>query len=129
MRNVEVGYSDIYPANGIVVDINSDMMYLVSRINDISTIQKDAILEYQDPVVRSVWKKEKKLKGYKETCNYSVSEWWLCIEIPQDAYLNPNTYKLPPNFRTEYHKIFIVNNALVGSGVQQIYNKEILCHD
>lgn len=114
VRKLEAKYSAIYPSNNIKVDLNSDMMYLVPRMQGIG-------IGDQDPVIRCIDKKEKKLNCYKEKCNDTVSKWWLCIEVPEDAYLNPQSYRLPEAFTSEYNKIVLVTKSIFGFGMHLIF--------
>ena len=124
VRKVEAKYSAVNPKDNINVDLNSDMMYLVSRIQDVSCAQKKSE-GYQDPVIRCIEKKEMKLKSYKEKCGNLISEWWLCIEVPEDAYLNPRSYELPKIFKSEYNKIVLVTKSILGFGTRLIFQSKI----
>lgn len=120
IQEVKAEYCTYYPADNVKVELNSNMMYLVSRISD---IQKDADAKYKDPVIRCIEKKEKKLKNYKEKNSNTVSEWWLCIEVPEDAHLNPRSYQLPEKFNSKYNKIALVTKAFFGFGTYLILNQ------
>ena len=118
---VDIGYSVFYPENGLKVSLNSNMMYIVPRISDVVQIQKDAGVENYDPVLQSIAQKEKKLVDYKQKCKYAVHKWWLCINFPEMAYIDPTPYRLPDNFKSKYDKIFLVTRAFFGCGVHLIY--------
>lgn len=121
VRNVVVGYSDAYPTTNIKVMVFSEMMYFVTPINRITQTWKgDRKIDF-DPVRVCIEEKEKKLIEYKQKCAGSVEQWWLCIEVPEDAHINPSSYVLPENFDSGYDKIFIVTTAIYGYGVQLIY--------
>lgn len=119
---VDIGYSVVYPEdeNAPKVFLNSNMAYIVPHISDIAQIQKEAGLE-ADPVQRSIKDKEKKLVEYKQQCKYTVHKWWLCINVPESAYMNPISYHLPDNFKSKYDKIFLVTRSFYGCGVYLIY--------
>lgn len=119
---VDVGYSVVYPEDKLKILLNSNMAYIVPRIGDVVQIQKNYGIENPDPVLRCIAEKEKKLVAYKQGCKYAISEWWLCINIPENAYLNPVSYNLPENFTSKYNKIFLVTRAFYGCGVHLIYN-------
>ena len=111
VRNVVVGYSDAYPTTNIKVMVFSEMMYFVTPINRITQTWKgDRKIDF-DPVRVCIEEKEKKLIEYKQKCAGSVEQWWLCIEVPEDAHINPSSYVLPENFDSGYDKIFIVTTA------------------
>lgn len=120
---VVMGYSTAYPEDGNApkVFINSDLMYIVPHINDVVQIQKDAGVEDNDPVQRIISEKEKKLIKYKQECKYAVHKWWLCINVPKSAYMNPVSYHLPNNFKSTYDKIFLVTRSFYGCGIHLIY--------
>lgn len=118
---VDVGYSALYPENLPKVLVHSNMAYIVPRICDIVKMQKEAGIEDNDPVLRSIAVKEKKLVDYKLNCKSPVHEWWLCINIPKNAFLNPISYHLPEDFISKYDKIFLVKRSFFGCGVYKIF--------
>lgn len=118
---VDVGYSVLYPKNTLKILLNSNMAYIVPRICDVVQMQKEVGIDDNDPVLRSISEKEKKLVGYKLNCKISVHEWWLCINIPKSAFMNPISYNLPENFTSKYDKIFLVTKSFYGYGVHKIY--------
>ena len=122
VRNVVVGYSDAYVATDIKIMVFSEMMYSVIPVNSIiiKSWNGDRMIDL-DPVRVCIEKKEKKLIEYKQKCAGSVKQWWLCIEVPEDAHINPSSYALPENFDSGYDKIFLVTTAIYGYGVQLIY--------
>lgn len=142
IRKIKIGYSGIYSLEDPKIVVNSDMMYWVPTIDAVVEMldkakkeesiterceQKDKALpkksvniEEIDPIRRCVSEKEKKIANYKRN-NDSVSQWWLCIEIPEDAYMNPRLYQLALGFKSKYDKIFIVNKSIYGYGVYLIF--------
>ncbi len=118
---VDVGYSAFYPENFPKILVYSNMAYIVPRICDVVQMQKEAGIDDNDPVLRSIAVKEKKLVDYKLNCKSSVHEWWLCINIPKSAFMNPISYHLPKNFTSKYDKIFLVAESFYGCGVHKIY--------
>lgn len=118
---VDVGYSFVYPKDKLKILLDSNMMYIVPRISDLVQMQKAAGVADCDPVLQSIASKEKKLNIYKEKCKYDVHEWWLCINVPKMAYMNPISYRLPNNFKSKYDKIFLVTKSFFKDGVYLIY--------
>lgn len=81
------------------IDVESNMLYLVPRIQDMSI----------DPIMKLISTKEKLLNEYKQRpSNTNVVKWWLMLHIPKSSYINPSNYTLPIDFSTDYDKIYIV---------------------
>lgn len=117
VSHVETGYSVVY--HNLNISVYFDMMYIVPRICDVVQIQK----EKGDPVMLCIAEKEKKLACYKQNCKFSVHEWWLCIDVPKSAFMNPVSYHLPEKFTSEYDKIFLITQSIYGYGVFLIYGR------
>ena len=117
----EVGNSNIYPQGRLNIFINSSMAYWVPSIDEIIRMHEDAGVKSCDPVLRSIKEKEKKLLVYKQKSKGLINQWWLCIEVPEDAYMNPVSYQLPVNFDSEYDKIFIVKESFYGYGAYLVF--------
>ncbi len=113
VKEAKAGYSYAYIENNLKITIFSEMMYIVPRISDIEL----------DPVLNNIEIKEKKLGIYKQKYHDSVNNWWLCIEIPKDAYLNPSLYKLPSGFKSNYNKIYVSTLSFWGHGTHLIFSK------
>ena len=113
VKEAKAGYSYAYIENNLKITIFSEMMYIVPRISDIEL----------DPVLNNIEIKEKKLGIYKQKDHDSVNNWWLCIEIPKDAYLNPSLYKLPSGFKSNYNKIYVSTLSFWGHGTHLIFSK------
>ena len=56
---VDVGYSAFYPENSPKILVYSNMAYIVPRICDVVQMQKEAGIDDNDPVLRSIAVKEK----------------------------------------------------------------------
>ena len=113
VKEAKAGYSYAYIENDLKIIIFSEMMYIVPRISDIEL----------DPILNIIKQKEKKLGVYKQNYHDSVNNWWLCIEIPKDAYLNPSLYKLPSDFKSNYNKIYVSTLSFWGHGTHLIFSK------
>lgn len=122
--NVEIGYSAAYPNDKLKVFIYSNMAFMVPRICDIVQQQKETGINNYDPVLQSIAKKEALLTQYKQRNKYEVHKWWLCINVPQNAYMNPTAYHLPKDFSSKYDKIFLVTRFFYGYGVHLIYESK-----
>lgn len=120
--NIDMGYSIIYPKDYLNISIISEMAYIVPTIEEVVNMQEQANIVNYDPIQRSIREKEQKLVLYKQRTVDLVGEWWLCIEIPDDAFMNSISYQLPTDFTSEYDKIFLVNRSVYGHGVRLIFN-------
>lgn len=113
IKSLKIGCSLAYPRDNIKITINSDMAYIVPKLKDIS-------MEL-DPILRCVSEKENKLDSYKKKSD-SINKWWLCIDIPERAHLNPVSYNLPADFKSKFNRIYLVKRMDYGIGVYLIYN-------
>ncbi|OUQ54222.1 hypothetical protein B5E60_02545 [Alistipes sp. An116] len=142
IRDIKTWHSGIYSPNDPKIIVNSDMMYWIPTIDAVVEMlgnakkeetttegseqknkdpqKKSVNIKEIDPIRRCISDKEKKIANYKSN-NDSVSQWWLCIEIPEDAYMDPRLYQLVPGFKSEYDKIFIVSKSIYGYGVHLIF--------
>ena len=113
IQKVQISEMGYVPANLYNrVEILSDMMSIVLPIDSMQF----------DPIVLIVKQKREKLRDYKKmNKNQNVTEWWLGISIPHDAYLKVRGYKFPlsanfedlknnGNLITEkYDRIFLID--------------------
>lgn len=119
----EIGNSIIYPQDSLTIDVNSNMAYLVPSIDMIVSMHEKVASKNFDPVIQSISEKEGKLVGYKQKCQTDISQWWLCIEIPKDANINPSLYQLPADFKSDYDRIYLTSLFFYGYGNRLIFKK------
>lgn len=126
IQKIQISETGYMPANLCDrVEILSDMMSIVLPIDSMQF----------DPIALKVKQKREKLHGYKKmNKNQDVTEWWLGISIPHDAYLKVRDYKLPLSANLEsfenngtlitenYDRIFLIDR--VYDLVIPIYQKE-----
>lgn len=122
----EIGNSIIYPQDSLTIDINSNMAYLVPSIDMIVSMHAKVGSKDFDPVMQSISEKEGKLVSYKQKKQTDISQWWLCIEIPKDANINPSLYQLPADFKSDYDRIYLTSLFFYGYGNRLIFKKSIL---
>lgn len=121
ISSVEFDYLEYCFENELIINISSDMAYIVPKINDILQINHGMCKKDLDPVLRCIFEKEKKLDIYKQDNKRNISQWWLCIEIPENAYIDPSLYKLPNGYISKFDKIFLVTEAVYGYGTHLIF--------
>lgn len=120
--SIDIGYNSFFKSEHNI-EIFPDMAYIVPSINNIALQQQTLGIQAPDPVLRSIEIKEEKLVTYKTKQQNNIDKWWLCINVPQNEYMNPQSYKLPTNFESKYDRIYLVSMSHFGYGIHLLYSK------
>lgn len=106
------------------IEVSSTMAYIIPAVKEFAKSSED------DPITNCISRKREKLKEYKQRdCNSDISEWWLGISIPDDAYFHIRGYQLPDcvNIETEhdknpvYDRIFLISKTPYNPNVYQVF--------
>lgn len=115
VKRAKTGYSPAYAKNDLKITIFSEMMYIVPGMTNFDG--------EHDPVLDRIKEKQDKLVCYKRKNDDSVNNWWLCLEIPQDAHFDPSLYKLPSDYKSGYDKIYLLSLSFYGYGTYLVFSK------